>query len=160
MGFWFVTPCSLFCGYPLLGRTWEVSCSYNRVGEGWQFLGPLERAFCFHLQSQAFQEMWTDILSCTVKLFTSKHGVTSRKVRIITVPSSVGQRSRCRRCVDGKCLYQRTTLRDITNQNNNLNIDLRCNPNSYIIRGPYRKSWATIFCKVTRFIIDKPNTPP
>ena len=28
------------------------------------------------------------------------------------------------------------------------------------IRGSYRKSWATIFCKVTCFIIDKPNTPP
>ena len=25
--------------------------------------------------------------------------------------------------------------------------------------GTYRKSWATIFCKVTCFIIDKPNTP-
>ena len=30
----------------------------------------------------------------------------------------------------------------------------------HIIRGSYRKSWATIFCKVTCFIIDKPNTPP
>ena len=29
-----------------------------------------------------------------------------------------------------------------------------------IIRWSYRKSWATIFCKVTCFIIDKPNTPP
>ena len=29
-----------------------------------------------------------------------------------------------------------------------------------ILRGSYRKSWATIFCKVTCFIIDKPNTPP
>ena len=28
------------------------------------------------------------------------------------------------------------------------------------VRGSYRKSWATIFCKVTCFIIDKPNTPP
>ena len=28
------------------------------------------------------------------------------------------------------------------------------------IRVSYRKSWATIFCKVTCFIIDKPNTPP
>ena len=28
------------------------------------------------------------------------------------------------------------------------------------LRGSYRKSWATIFCKVTCFIIDKPNTPP
>ena len=28
------------------------------------------------------------------------------------------------------------------------------------IRGSYRKSWATIFCKVTCFNIDKPNTPP
>ena len=28
------------------------------------------------------------------------------------------------------------------------------------VQGSYRKSWATIFCKVTRFIIDKPNTPP
>lgn len=96
-------------------------------------MGPLERAFCFHLQSQAFQEMWTDILSCTAKLFTSKHGVTSRKVCIVTLSSSVGQRSRCRRCVDGKCLYQRTILHDITNRNNKLNIDLRCNPKSYII---------------------------
>jgi len=26
------------------------------------------------------------------------------------------------------------------------------------VRGTYRKSWATIFCKVTCFIIDKPNT--
>ena len=26
--------------------------------------------------------------------------------------------------------------------------------------GSYRKSWATIFCQVTCFIIDKPNTPP
>ena len=30
----------------------------------------------------------------------------------------------------------------------------------WFIRGSYRKSWATIFCKVTCFIIDKPNTPP
>ena len=30
----------------------------------------------------------------------------------------------------------------------------------FILRGSYRKSWATIFCKVTCFIIDKPNTPP
>jgi hypothetical protein len=29
-----------------------------------------------------------------------------------------------------------------------------------IVRVSYRKSWATIFCKVTCFIIDKPNTPP
>ena len=29
-----------------------------------------------------------------------------------------------------------------------------------IIRGSYQKSQATIFCKVTRFIIDKSNTPP
>ena len=28
------------------------------------------------------------------------------------------------------------------------------------IWGSYRESWATIFCKVTCFIIDKPNTPP
>ena len=28
------------------------------------------------------------------------------------------------------------------------------------LRWSYRKSWATIFCKVTCFIIDKPNTPP
>ena len=28
------------------------------------------------------------------------------------------------------------------------------------LRGSYRKSRATIFCKVTCFIIDKPNTPP
>ena len=28
------------------------------------------------------------------------------------------------------------------------------------IRGSYRKSWTTIFCQVTCFIIDKPNTPP
>ena len=28
------------------------------------------------------------------------------------------------------------------------------------VRGSYRKSWATIFCKVTCFIIDKPITPP
>ena len=28
------------------------------------------------------------------------------------------------------------------------------------LRGSYRKSWATMFCKVTCFIIDKPNTPP
>ena len=28
------------------------------------------------------------------------------------------------------------------------------------LRVSYRKSWATIFCKVTCFIIDKPNTPP
>ena len=28
------------------------------------------------------------------------------------------------------------------------------------LRGLYRKSWATIFCKVTCLIIDKPNTPP
>ena len=28
-----------------------------------------------------------------------------------------------------------------------------------IIRGSYLKSWATIFCKVTCIIIDKPNTP-
>ena len=31
---------------------------------------------------------------------------------------------------------------------------------SPLVRGTYRKSWATIFCKVTCFIIDKPNTPP
>ena len=30
----------------------------------------------------------------------------------------------------------------------------------YNIRGSYRKSWATIFCKVTCFIIDKTITPP
>ena len=29
-----------------------------------------------------------------------------------------------------------------------------------IVRGSYRKSWATIFSKVTWFIIDKPKTPP
>ena len=28
------------------------------------------------------------------------------------------------------------------------------------LRGSYRKLWATIFCKVTCFIIDKPITPP
>ena len=32
--------------------------------------------------------------------------------------------------------------------------------NAKLLRGSYRKSWATIFCKVTCFIIDKPNTPP
>ena len=31
---------------------------------------------------------------------------------------------------------------------------------STLIRGTYRKSWATNFCKVTCFIIDKPNTSP
>ena len=29
-----------------------------------------------------------------------------------------------------------------------------------LLGGSYRKSLATIFCKVTCFIIDKPNTPP
>ena len=31
---------------------------------------------------------------------------------------------------------------------------------NWFIRGSCRKSWATIFCTVTCFIIDKPNTPP
>ena len=31
---------------------------------------------------------------------------------------------------------------------------------NWLLRRSYRKSWATIFCKVTCFIIDKPNTPP
>ena len=29
-----------------------------------------------------------------------------------------------------------------------------------LIRGLYQKSWATIFCKITCFVIDKLNTPP
>ena len=49
--------------------------------------------------------------------------------------------------------------------NINFNIILRrgipfgFNRSQLYVRGSYRKSWATIFCKGTCFIIDKPNTP-